>query len=377
MITLVGKACNIKYPIVGIITTRPVNLFNRKNRILVYSETDVATFGYACSITSQHLVNEGKNSLIHSVNQLQVLSDGDIVFIAPSGQINLMHQSGHTDYTVFITNQCNSRCIMCPQPAHIDPPDLHDINNRIISLIKDGSLKHIGITGGEPTVVLEKLCEMLAYFQRRFPDTFISLLTNGRRFRDFNLVKKVVAAQNKKLLFCIPLYADNDIQHDSIVGVSGAFGDTIQGIYNLYRLGRKVEIRIVVMKPNFVRLVAIAEFIYRNLSFVSHVTFMGMEYTGMAEEHFEDLWIDPQEYCQQLYEAVWHLHRRNMNVSIYNIPLCLLDERLWRFARDSISEWKKNYLEQCYICSVKEQCGGVFGTSSVQSENITPVKEKE
>jgi len=333
---------------------------------------NAAAFGYACSITSQQVARTS-GSLVHSVTQLQVLTDGDIVLITPEGRINIMYQSGHADHTVFITNRCNSRCIMCPQPPSNDPPDLHDINNRVVSLIKGGSLKHIGITGGEPTIVLEQLCQTLAYLHRHFPEAFISLLTNGRRLRDFDLARKIVAAKNKKLLFCIPLYADNDIQHDGIVGVPGAFQDTVQGIYNLYRLGRKVEIRIVVMWQNFARLTAIAEFIYRNLPFVAHVAFMGMEYTGEAEQHLTDLWIDPQEYHQQLYEATWHLHRRGMNVSIYNLPLCLLAEPLWRFTRDSISAWKKNYLEQCECCSVKEKCGGVFETSAVQSGNIASI----
>lgn len=375
MIALVGTACNIRYPVVGVITTSPVNLFSRRDRIFVSPEISAAAFGYACSITSQQIGGRPSGSLVHSVTQLELLNEGDIVLITPEGRINIMYQSGHADHTVFITNRCNSRCIMCPQPPSNDPPDLQDINKRVMSLIKDESLNHIGITGGEPTVVIEDLYQTLVYLKKHFPGTFISLLTNGRRLRDFDLARKVAAARNKKLLFCIPLYADNDSQHDGIVGVPGAFQDTIQGIYNLYRLGRKVEVRIVVMRQNFARLTAIAEFIYRNLPFVAHVAFMGMEYTGEAEQHLSDLWIDPLEYRQQLYEAVWHLHRRGMNVSIYNLPLCLLKEPLWRFARDSISAWKKNYLEQCDRCAAKEKCGGVFDTSAVQSENIEPIFE--
>ncbi len=373
MIALRGIACNIKYPIVGVITTSPVNLFSRKDRILVAPELNAAAFGYACSITSRQIVGKPSGSLVHSVTQLEQLKEGDIVLITPEGRINIMYQSGHADHTVFITNRCNSRCIMCPQPPSNDPPDLQEINMSVMSFIKDGSLNHIGITGGEPTVVIEELFQTLVYLRKYFPEAFISLLTNGRRFHDFDLARKVVGARNKKLLFCIPLYADNDSQHDKIVGVPGAFQDTIQGIYNLYRLGRKVEVRIVVMRQNVDRLTAIAEFIYRNLPFVAHVAFMGMEYTGEAEEHMSELWIDPQEYNRQLHEAVWHLHRRGMNVSIYNLPLCLLDEPVWRFARDSISAWKKNYLEQCDQCTVKEKCGGVFDTSAVQSGNIGPI----
>lgn len=370
MITLAGKARNIINPIIGIVTTKPLSLFHRKNRIFVSEKIPSATFGYSCSITSKRLADEEGGTLIHSVKQLQLLNDGDVVFITPAGQINIMYQSGREDHTIFITNRCNSRCIMCPQPPGNDPPDLHQINNLILSLIEKGSLKHIGITGGEPTLVFEQLCEHLSYLKKFFPNVFISLLTNGRKFCEVCLAKRVAAVNNKKLLFCIPVYADNDTLHNSIVGIPNAFQETIQGIYNLQRVGRKIEIRIVVMKQNFKRLKAIAEFIYRNLSFVAHIAFMGMEYAGEAKEHLEDLWIDPKEYYKELYEAVWHLHRRAMNVSIYNIPLCLLERPLWRFARDSISEWKKNYLHECEDCLVKETCGGVFGTSSVQSKSI-------
>lgn len=374
MIALTGIASNIECPIVGIVTTRPINLFSRRGRIFVSPEITTVALGYACSITSQQMDARPSGTLVHSVSQVQSLADGDILLITPEGRINVMYQSGHADHTVFITNRCNSRCIMCPQPPSNDPPDLHDINHKVLSLIKAGTLKQVGITGGEPTLVSEQLCQTLDYLQHHFSDAFITLLTNGRRFRDFDLARQVAAMKNKKLLFCIPIYADNDVQHDSIVGVAGAFQDTLQGIYNLYRLGRKVEIRIVVMRQNYARLAAIAEFIYRNLPFVAHVAFMGMEYTGEAEQHLNDLWIDPQEYRQQLEEAVWHLHRRAMNVSIYNIPLCLLPALLWQFARDSISAWKKNYLEQCDSCMMREECGGIFDTSVRQSANIAPLE---
>jgi len=49
-----------------------------------------------------------------------------------------------------------------------------------------------------------------------------------------------------------------------------------------------------------------------------------------------------------------------MNVSIYNHQPCVLDRRLWPFARKSISDWKNIYLEECVTCSLREECGGLF-----------------
>ena len=71
---------------------------------------------------------------------------------------------------------------------------------------------------------------------------------------------------------------------------------------------------------------------------------MGMEVTGLCLENIEELWIDPLEYKDILREAVLHNNRQLMNVSIYNIPLCLIHKDIWSFSRQSISPWKNVYL---------------------------------
>lgn len=342
MLALTGIAVNIRRAIVGVVTTRPVKLSDRRQRIFVSHNIVAPIFGYACCITSWHIVTMINGKMVHSVLQLQTLSDGDVVLITPEGKINVMYQSGHKDHTVFATNQCNSQCVMCLKTQSKDPADLYEINQKVLSFVKTENLNHIVITGGEPTVVLEQLCQTLAYLQRYFSETLIYLLSNGRRFWNLDVAKQVVNEKNKKLFFCIPLYADSDVKHDAIVGVVGAFQETIQGIYNLYHLRARIEIRIIVMRQNFERLTAIAEFIHRNMPFVSHVAFMGMEYVE-DEEQLDHLWIDPKEYKQELYEAVWHLHQRGMVVSIYNIPLCV-SEPLWKFSRDSIFRYGRSII---------------------------------
>ena len=74
----------------------------------------------------------------------------------------------------------------------------------------------------------------------------------------------------------------------------------------------------------------------------------------------DTLWIDPNDYQDQLEEAVEILSARGMNVSLYNHQLCILRKSLWKYARKSISDWKNIYLEECERCSVREQCGGFF-----------------
>jgi hypothetical protein len=100
---------------------------------------------------------------------------------------------------------------------------------------------------------------------------------------------------------------------------------------------------------------------------------MGLEVTGLARPNFDVVWIDPTDYQEELREATWRLAATGIRTLIYNHQLCLLDRQLWPFAVQSISEWKNDYLEACTICSVREQCGGVFTTSTHLSPRIAPV----
>ena len=244
------------------------------------------------------------------------------------------------------------------------------MNLQILEL-RPENVKHIGITGGEPTVFLDVVVELLKRVHDIYPDTPVSFLTNGRAFKNMKLVEKITGIGHSKLLFCIPLYAANYEQHDYIVGSNGAFVDTIKGIFNLFRMRQLVEIRTVLFSKTIGNINLLADYISRNLPFVRHVAIMGMEYSGYAAKNSEEFWIDPFDYKDILDSATLSLYRRGMMTSIYNIPLCLLTERVRFLARDSISAWKKTYPVSCDSCSVKEQCCGIFETSVHISKHIT------
>ena len=72
------------------------------------------------------------------------------------------------------------------------------------------------------------------------------------------------------------------------------------------------------------RLAQLAEYIYRNLTFAEHIALMGLEHIGYAPRNMHELWIDPYDYQDQLESAVEILSTRGMNVSIYNLQLCVL-----------------------------------------------------
>jgi His-Xaa-Ser system radical SAM maturase HxsC len=232
------------------------------------------------------------------------------------------------------------------------------------------SLEYLGITGGEPTLATG-LFEILQALKTSLPETNIHMLTNGRTFAQRAYTAAFAEAIPPRFSVGIPLYSDYAPDHDYIVQAKHAFDQTVFGIYELARFGVSVEIRIVLHKQTIPRLEALAEYIYRTFPFVSHVALMGLEPTGYTPRNWDDLWIDPLEYQDALQGAVDILYTRGMNVSIYNLQLCLLPKPLWRFARRSISDWKNLFLSECEACSALEKCGGLFQSAArLHSPNV-------
>jgi His-Xaa-Ser system radical SAM maturase HxsC len=279
--------------------------------------------------------------------------------------------------SIFVTESCNCRWVICPQPGRDDQQDYLPFNLRILKLVNARAVSHIGITGGEPTLKPEALRTLLGFCRKRFPTTTISLLTNGKKFEDLEFTRSIAEIDHPGLTYCVSLYSDTDTKHDSIVGIPGSFRQTVKGLHNLALFRQRVEIRTVIFRNNYQRLPSMAEFIFRNFPFVVHVAFMGMECTGLASTNLDQVWVDPTEYASELKSAALHLHRRAINVSIYNLPLCLIPRALWKFSKNAISTWKNVYLNQCTVCRVHSNCGGVFATSVRQSDRIKPFENEQ
>lgn len=318
------------------------------------------------------LVEDGAEHLVPTVLNLPVLtglpelsamSQDSIISVSPSGATYTLYRPESRFNTIFSTGQCNSSCLMCSQPPVDDHiPSLIDEHLRLIELISSPP-ESLGISGGEPTLLGGGLVQMLGAIRRRFPNVALTMLTNGRNFADAELVKAIADAAPADLVSAIPLYADTPSIHDWIVQSEGAFAETLAGLYNAARYRLQVEIRVVLHKQTIPRLVPLMDFIYRSLPFVSHVALMGLENMGYVKKNWDDLWIDPLDYSEELTEAVKRLHYRGMHVSIYNLPLCIVPRSLRSFARQSISDYKNLYLEQCGGCSLRTDCAGLFASS--------------
>lgn len=363
-----GKSYNANKNIIGKVTYK--NSLFLTDKILVTEKIPKFLFGVNALVLKK--LPEQKLKIPVFISDNVELFEGDIVNITGEGNCNVIWEANAIHNAIFITAACNSKCIMCPQPIPKNPKNYFKDNIKLIKLLDKKNVKSIGITGGEPTLNIKELSNLLLLIKEKFNNIPIHILTNGRTFADIEKLNTIANTQNN-ITFGVPLYSNVEDEHDYIVGHKGAFNETIKGLYNLAKTKQKVEIRIVVMKQNYKKLVDVAEFIYRNLPFVVHVAIMTMEYTGLAKENFDNVFIDPFDYKQELFEAVRQFVRYDIPVSIYNTPLCLLDKRIWAFSADSISDWKKTYTKSCEDCIKKTNCCGVFSTSFTQSSNISKI----
>jgi len=313
--------------------------------------------------------------VVHSIPVLDHLDEGDIVIINTDGVINTIYRQASNHNFLLFTERCNSNCLMCSQP----PKDKDDTDyffhqySKTIPLIPKDCVE-LGITGGEPTLLGDRFFLLLQQLKDELPETEIHCLTNGRSFAWWNVAQKLGEMDYSRLVLAIPLYSDVYHIHDYIVQAKDAFNQTIQGIYNLASYGQRIEIRIVLHKQTIPRLAKLARFIYKNLPFVEHVAFMGLEHEGYTAYNIDKLWIDPADYQEELSEAVTFLSDFGMNVSIYNAQLCTLPKALWKYSRKSISDWKNVYFEECNKCSVLEECGGLFASAAKKhSKFITAI----
>ena len=356
-----GKAHRIDADIIGRVTFK-AKLFRSKDYIFLDKYANSGNRKYAAVLTEQENLF-GDIPIVGGV-KFENFQEGDVILLNTNGLVTFFYEkAAQHGNALFVTERCNHRCIMCPQPPISKEDDKTPLNLRLIRLMGRG-IRELGITGGEPTLLGEKLFELIRQVQKYAPNAAITLLSNGVRFADKDFAKKISLCQYRDLQIDIPISSDIASEHNYIVGAP-TFYKTIQGIYNLALFHQKVGLRVVIHKKTYKRLPQLAEYIYRNFPFVQQVAFLQMETIGITKEKMSELWIDPYDYNEQLESAIQILDNRGIRVAIYNAQLCVLPKSIQHFAVKAISDWKDTYLIECEGCSLRDKCGGVFATNKL------------
>lgn len=291
------------------------------------------------------------------------LGDGDILGLEPvSRRFRVMYRRDSRHNSFLVTERCNHYCLMCSQPPRdVDDRWILDEIEAALPLV-DPATDSLGFTGGEPLLEWERFVGLLEQTRDVLPATAIQVLTNGRALARREVVDAWAKVNHPSLYACIPLYGAVDHIHDYVVQSRGAFDETVLGIMRLKDKGQRVEVRVVLQRVTTERLVETCAWIARNLAFVDHVALMGLENTGFALANPDLIWVDPVDYRAALAEGVEMLASVGLRVSVYNLPLCVLDRRVWPFAVRSISDWKNAFVPECDGCVERPRCGGFFST---------------
>lgn len=377
MKTIKGYSQKLFSRIFGIITKEQKPFYARSDFIFITDTVGISCLGYMAYIAT--CLNDSMflpYGFCISHTDILSLNTGDIVCIEKN-ELTVVWESGSHQNSLMLTEACNCKCLMCPQPPQKHDPTLVIEAEAILNLLKNTQLSSLCITGGEPTLILAEFKRILKRIVTEHPHAIVNILTNGKLFQDLSIAQQIAKIATSNVVFCVSLHSDVDVIHDVIVGVTGSHEATELGIYNLARCGLKVEIRHVVTRKNFSRLPQFSEYLYSYFPFCSHYAIMACEACGYCAINFNDIHIYPYEYIDKLSTAVVNLYRRGLPVSVYNIPLCLCSQKIHEFAKQSISTWKNIYLPKCDECMHKKMCAGFFSTScSLPEEHIKPIKEK-
>jgi His-Xaa-Ser system radical SAM maturase HxsC len=307
------------------------------------------------------------------------LEGGDILAVSDRGEfLRVLWRQRSRQNSVLLTERCDNYCLMCSQPPKQSEDDWLLSNAFELVRLLPRTTSDINFTGGEPTIYGDGLIELLRLCKSHLPFAAVHILSNGRRFSDWDFAESYASVGNPGMMVGIPIYGPEPALHDYVVQAQGAFDDTVRGVLNLAHLRQRIELRVVLHKQTIPQLPEIADFIARNLPFVEQVALMGLEMTGFARANVDALWIDPADYQGELVEAVRRLDRRRVRTMIYNHQLCLLDRELWPFAVRSISDWKNEYHPECEKCRVVESCGGFFHSAKYRfSDHIRAISSDE
>lgn len=286
---------------------------------------------------------------------------GDVVVPEPgTGKVVIACRDSDLHHALFLTNRCNSYCLMCSQPPTThDDPWLADEALDIIRHIR-ASPRSIGLTGGEPLLLGARLRDIVDLLHTTHPATRIELLTNGRLLSSQQLAAGILGGLTAKVKWLVPLYGHADFLHDFVVQSPGAFEETLDGLLTLQEYGQAIQLRIVLIAPVLEHLVRLCEFIGRNLPFVQEVALMSCEPIGFALANRALCEVDLQAWSETLCTASRTLQRYQVQQLYMNAPLCALPRALWPYAHRSISDWKQVYAPECDGCAVKSECSGLF-----------------
>jgi len=191
-----------------------------------------------------------------------------------------------------LTRMCTWKCVHCSAEASLKTTD-ELTYSEIISILDQGSdlgVDNVGLTGGEPFLVLERLNKVLAYCKQCL-NVKTHSHTNG--YWSLSYVK---SREKQRLIdviidYCdrisVTLYSLDPKVHDEITGGFNTLEAVKLAIEIFKNLSANFEVYIVPMKVNYNEIPNMIEFLYHDLE-VKRIRILVLAPTGRAR--YPDSW---------------------------------------------------------------------------------------
>jgi len=295
---------------------------------------------------------------------------GDVGYADGKGKIRIVLSQLANANTLLVTEQCDNLCLFCSQPPK-------NINDEILfsyaaqSIIAFNSDKMIGISGGEPLLKKNHILNFFKNLNQFKNKTPLHILSNGRAFKDKDFVDNFYRLnKDRRVLVGVPVYGTNSQSHDILVSSKGAWSETIAGLINAGNQGIEIEIRIIPTQLNYKEISSIVELVLTCCNHITRISIMNLEQMGWAKKNWSELYIEPRYYQDELVKSCEMGKRFGIDISLFNYPLCHIPDRIHKYARKSISDWKNAFEDKCDFCVLKPECGGFF--TSIKDKWINP-----
>jgi len=279
---------------------------------------------------------------------------------------------------IAVWNICNNKCIMCTNDPSFARQECgqYRLKGQILKMEKylkgkdnvyaknAGDRSYLNLTGGEPTLHPD-FFPLITYFRRRLPGTFISLLSNGRKFCDEEFTKKYLLAAKPPFATVIPVHSSSPEEHDYIAGAAGSFEETVKGIENILKYRKKgqyLDIRYIHHGIGKNRLSNTLNFMLERFPDTRQYSFtvIHFEIEGHSFIDLDKIRLTLTESAADVLKAK-PLIDRFRYFELYHYPLCVLDEGLRPLARITLPQEERVYPENiCGKCSQRKNCLGLM-----------------
>lgn len=216
------------------------------------------------------------------------------------------------------TYNCNNRCRWCYSSSNslefrkkeLDPSK----ELPILYLLKELGIKDVKLVGGEPTVYPN-----ISSFVKKLSDLEFqtTLVTNGRKFSDFEFAKSLKDAGLSNVCFSIEGY--DSFSHEKESCVKGSFGELMKGLENAKRLGFNIASNTTMTANNNYDLEKIVDFVSNKSDIISFNVCVPWFRTCYDSSSL----LSPKEGAKIFERIYLHAKSKDINIKLTTpMPLC-------------------------------------------------------